>query len=274
MTGGQATWLYAVVPAAPPGGFAGVTGVAGEPVRVVATARLAAVVGSVPLDDFGRDALTAHLEDLRWLEAAARAHHRVIAAAARAGDVVPFRFASIYHDDARVLALLEERHTELADALRGVAGSTEWGVKAFVDQPGGERPGPRAPAAGGGRPGTAYLLRRKAQREEQDTAHQRALDRAEEIHGALARLARGSARHRPQDPRLAAYRGWMVLNASYLVADTRTGEFADAVAALRERFPDVRLELVGPWPPYSFAAGEREETAGPGVGTGAGEGRP
>src|SRR5262249_2577464 len=48
----------------------------------------------------------------------------------------------------------------------------------------------------------------------------------------------------------------MVLNASYLLDDQRADDFAAAVAALAEQHPGVRLELTGPWPPYSFAGPE------------------
>ncbi|ATL87204.1 hypothetical protein SMALA_6984 [Streptomyces malaysiensis subsp. malaysiensis] len=102
MTDTLATWLYAVT-AAPEDGTPpqGLTGVADEPVRLVEGAGLAAVVGSVPLADFDEDALRGHLEDLEWLERTARAHHRVINGAARHGQVIPLRFATLYHDDDR-----------------------------------------------------------------------------------------------------------------------------------------------------------------------------
>jgi len=45
----------------------------------------------------------------------------------------------------------------------------------------------------------------------------------------------------------------MVLNVAYLLDDTRADDFAAAVAALADQHPGVRLELTGPWPPYSFA---------------------
>lgn len=265
MTGAEATWLYAVTTAdaAGAGAPAGLTGVAGEPVRVVEGAGLAAVVGSVPRGDFDERALRAHLEDLRWLERAARAHHRVIDAAAGTGRVIPLRFATLYHDDDRVRAMLEQRRADFAAALERVAGRTEWGVKAYVD-PRAFLPDPgEEEAAGGRRPGAAYLARRRAERQEQETAHLRASERAEEIHAALAGLAVAIAEHPPQDTSLAAYEGWMVLNNSYLVPDDRADDFSATVTALGERFPEITLELSGPWPPYSFTALPRPEAEEP-----------
>ncbi|MFC4606833.1 GvpL/GvpF family gas vesicle protein [Streptomyces maoxianensis] len=254
MNDAVATWLYAVAPTAGTSVPAGLKGVAGEPVRVIEGAGLSAVVGSVPLSDFGEEELRAHLEDLPWLEAAVRAHHWVIDNAARSGCVVPLRFATMYRDDARIRSLLDERRADFDSVLDLLAGRTEWGVKAYVD-PQAFVPDSQGDRTGGrSSPGTAYLLRRKEQQRGRETAHARATECAEAIHAALAELAVRTAEHPPQDARLAEYEGWMVLNNSYLVPDPRVEKFAAAVASLEQRFPEIRLELSGPWPAYSFTA--------------------
>lgn len=252
-----ATWLYTVASGKGPDLPVGLKGVAGEPVRIVEGAGLSAVVGAVPLSDFGEEPLHAHLEDLAWLEAAVRAHHRVIDTAARGGCVVPLRFATVYHDDARVRELLAERRAEFVSALDLVTGRTEWGVKAYADprafvedSPDDDRTSEQDS------PGTAYLLRRKQRQRGRETAHLRATECAEAIHTALAELAARTAEHPPQDARLAEYEGWMLLNNSYLVPDSHAREFADAVASLDLRYPQIRLELSGPWPPYSFTGSD------------------
>lgn len=58
------------------------------------------------------------------------------------------------------------------------------------------------------------------------------------------------------DPVLHGRRDWLVLNGTYLV-DAGAGEFSAAVAELDRAVPDIRLELTGPWPPYSFAGVDR-----------------
>ncbi|TLS44537.1 GvpL/GvpF family gas vesicle protein [Streptomyces montanus] len=265
MTEQLVTWLYAVASAATAGGtgpLKGRTGVAGEPVRVIEgtggtgeVEGLAAVVGSVPLKDFDDDAMHEHLQDLRWLERSARSHHQVIGEASRHGPVIPLRFGTLFHDDDGVRDMLADRETDLAAALERVAGRTEWGVKAFAD-PKAFLPDPsEEPAEGGGdKPGTAYLLRRRAQRKEKETAHLRVTRQAEEIHAALSEVAVESAEHPPQDAGLAAYEGWMILNNSYLVADEHTADFLARVSDLKRRLTGTSLELSGPWPPYSFTA--------------------
>lgn len=114
-----------------------------------------------------------------------------------------------------------------------------------------------ADRAGGGS-GTAYLIRRRAQLSAQDTVEQEMAERVENIHEALVREAAAGRRQPATDPALSRTKEWMVLNGSYLVDDERSESFAAAVAALDENFPGIRLELTGPWPPYSFAGVGRD----------------
>ncbi|MFC8719929.1 GvpL/GvpF family gas vesicle protein [Kitasatospora sp. NPDC057198] len=252
------TWLYAVAPAgpapAPPWGAP--DGVADERPRTVDAAGLRAVVGTVPDTDFDSDALQRHLGDPRWLERAVRAHHRVVSAAATGGRALPVRFGTVYRADDRVRALLAEHAEEIRTALADIADRTEWGVKAYPDR---ARPGrdsgdgtDRPPED---RPGTAYLLRRRAARDRTEHALADAAERARQVHLALSGLADRSTEHPPQPTEATGVRDPMLLNGAYLVHRSREAEFARTVEDLQQRqAPALRLELTGPWPPYSFAA--------------------
>ncbi|WP_406266527.1 GvpL/GvpF family gas vesicle protein [Nocardia sp. NBC_00881] len=260
MTDGVGVWLYAVTV---DGGTADelghVTGVAGEAVRVVIANGLAAVVGTVPLEVFGKEPLRRNLEDLTWLEATARAHDTVVSAVARRGPAVPLRLATVYLDDDRVLGLLDERRTDFQSALELVTDRTEWGVKAYGDRDALTAAVAEAKATSSDRgAGTAYLLRRKAQLSARETVERDAATRADEIHAHLVRHAAGGRRQAATDPALSGRRDWMVLNGTYLVDDERADEFVSTVRELGKEYPGIRLELTGPWPPYSFAGVERE----------------
>ncbi|MGW0177767.1 GvpL/GvpF family gas vesicle protein [Nocardia sp. NPDC003345] len=253
-------WLYAVVgDDRLPDELAEITGVAGEIPRVVTSGPLAAVAGSVPLAVFGDEPLRRNLEDLDWLEATARAHDAVVSVLLRQGAVVPLRLATVFHDDRRVRDLLHERRADFESALALVRDRTEWGVKVYCDRT--ARTTAVAESGSTGAPtgrGTAYLRRRRAQLSARESVERDAAARAEEIH---RRLVRGAAAGRCQpvtDPVLSGTRDWMVLNGTYLVDDTRTDEFAATVDELGAALPGIRLELTGPWPPYSFAGVERD----------------
>jgi Gas vesicle synthesis protein GvpL/GvpF len=244
-------YVYAVSVAelAGPDELSAVPGVDGAPVRVVAEGGLTAVVSSVDPGRFGEEALRRNLEDLRWLENAARAHHGVVQAAGRHHPVAPVRLATIYVDDDGVRALLAEHAQRFAAALERVRGRIEWGVKGFaVARRDDENPDP-APDLG---PGAAYLMRKRAAGDRARTQHRLVREAAEDAHRALAALAVVSRRYPPQDPRLTGRHDEMVLNAAYLVEESASRQFRDAVE--RWGAAEVRLELTGPWAPYSFAA--------------------
>ncbi|SCL14558.1 GvpL/GvpF family gas vesicle protein [Micromonospora inyonensis] len=269
------TWLHGIVPASVAGALAPVAGLADRPVRTVCGAGLAAVFSAVPLDEYGEQPLRRNLEDLGWLERTARAHHRVVDALARTGPVVPARLATVHTDERRLAALLRDRGADLSATLARLAGHQEWGVKGYL-LPGGPAPGETGPAPGETGPagpgttvggadapvaretgaGAAYLRRRRAQLQAREDGQQVAARSAAAVHAELAGQATESCRHTPQDRRLSGASHPMVLNGAYLVPVEGLAGFRAAVAALAARYPALRLELTGPWPPYSFIVGQ------------------
>ncbi|MFJ5550312.1 GvpL/GvpF family gas vesicle protein [Streptomyces sp. NPDC093225] len=278
------TYVYAVV--APASGLervtAGLRGVGDAPVVLLAGPRADGAtvddgpsapvfVGSrVPCDAWQEAALTTRFEDLAWLEATARAHHHVVQALAAHTTVLPLRLATLYQDDERALAALDEQRGTFAAGLARLAGHTEYGVKVYlrpeVDAPAPDavRPASSAPAAPApgtvGRasatsPGKAYLRARRADRLAREEHRRQAGLAAERIAAAAGRHAAGVVRHPAQTgPLTRAETGENVLNEAYLVPDDRAAEFRAAVGAAGGDLPAVRVEVTGPWAPYSFAA--------------------
>lgn len=248
-------WLYAITSASIDGvSLSGVVGVAGEAVRVVHSTDLAAVVGSVDLDEFGEGPLRRHLEDLDWLAATARAHERVVSAVLRCGPTIPLRLATLYLDDDRIRSLLEVGHEKFCTTLRSVAGRSEWGVKGYGDaralaQTSPEKQAEPSPAG----KGTAYLLRRRAELTAQQNVERRAAAEADDLHAALLQRAVDGLRRPVTDPVLSGKRAWMIFNGTYLVDDDRVDDFTTFVTTLDAEREGITVELTGPWPPYSFA---------------------
>ena len=252
--GEQGHYLYAVTRKVEPSALSGASGLRGEPLRVLEHRGLVAVLSSVDLDEFGEDALHRHLEDLAWLEEVARAHDAVVQAVAEAGAVAPMRLATIFQSDEGVRARLDELHEPLTAALDRVEGRREWSVKAFAP----DRPAAAAePASTEPGSGAAYLRRKKAQTMERHSAEEQAMSTADAVHDTLATQCVASRRLRPQDPRLTGHEGTMTLNGAYLVEEDEASRFTAAAARLAEENPDARIEVHGPWPPYSFATLEQ-----------------
>ena len=240
-------YLYAVTDASAPEPTVN-TGVDGAPVRRLVVGGLAAVVSSVDAVRFSEESLRRSLEDLQWLEVTARAHHAVVDAAAEAGPVAPVRLATVYLDDERVRGLLTDRAAAFAGALDRVRGRVEWGVKGFAVP--SDAPVEPEPGSGAG-PGASYLARRLAERNRATRGQEAAFAAAEAAHRDLAAAAPASRRYPPQDPRLTGRREEMVLNAAYLADATSAAALRQVVE--RHAAGPVRLELTGPWAPYSFA---------------------
>ncbi|MFD2420938.1 GvpL/GvpF family gas vesicle protein [Amycolatopsis pigmentata] len=249
-------WLYAVTREVDRRSLESSAGVAGEPLRTVESAGLIAVLGTVPLDSFGEEALHRNLEDLDWLSRVARAHDAVVDKVARRSAAVPLRLATVYLDDERVRATLEARERDFARALDRVTGRTEWGVKALVEPSHGGEPELAAKGSGQAKPGAgaAYLRRRREQMTAREQGERVAVEQAERAHAVLARLAAANRLHPPQSRQLSGDTNPMILNAAYLVDEAAAREFTRAVAALDDELDAIRLQLTGPWPPYSFAA--------------------
>ena len=260
MTDPSAVWAYAVAERVPAAGLDELEGIEGGRVRAVPAAGLVAIAGDVPLSGFSEAALRRNLEDLAWLEATARAHHRVIAAVAEDGPVVPLRLATVYRDDASTAAALAEFGGQFRSALAQTRAHKEWGIKAYATRPaepgapddgrGSSERGADRKSAGSG---AAYLDRRRRELTAHEQARRGVVAGAELVHARLAGLADQSRLHPPQSPQLAGHRAQMLLNASYLLPDDRDGDFAAAVDELAGQHGELRIEITGPWPPYSFA---------------------
>jgi len=259
---GTLEYAYAVVREAdiPRTALEPVRGVAGEPVRAVRHLGLAVLAGPVPAADFDAEPLRARLEDLAWLEGVARAHQRVVDTAGADTCVIPVRMATVCRGEdglRRMLATGRDRFTAALDRLEG---RVEWGVKVYAASAPAEEPPAEPSAAASGRD---YLRRRSAQRRASEQRWEHTEEGARRVHETLTALAEGARLHPPQDVRLSGEAARNVLNAAYLVPGEDSEVFAERVGELAGRESGLRLELTGPWAPYSFVAAEGNERAEP-----------
>ncbi|MFF9506897.1 GvpL/GvpF family gas vesicle protein [Streptomyces sp. NPDC014724] len=239
-------------------GLAGVSGASAHLVRVEPGDDLVVAVSQVPERDFAEAALRGHLEDLDWLESTARAHHGVVEALAARTTVLPLRLVTVYLDDERVRSMLRSRRDAFASRLTELAAQVEWGVKIYVDEPAGEVSA-EEPTDAGLSPGRAYLSRRRVQRHAREDAYRSAEQAAERVESAARTHAVERVRHRPQQGGLASGTGENVINDAYLVPLQYADDFHADVARAADGLTGVRVEITGPWAPYSFVAPDAPE---------------
>ncbi|WDM13202.1 GvpL/GvpF family gas vesicle protein [Streptomyces lavenduligriseus] len=243
------------------------TGVAGAPAGLLHHHGLVAVVSTVPEADFGEEALKAHLEDLDWLAATARAHQGVVDALTTVTTPLPLRLATVFRDDSAVRVMIEAREDHFRALLDRLDGRVEWGVKVYAEEaaaePAGAAPAaPEKPASG-----RDYLRQRRARGQAKEETWQRAERFAHALHERLSARAEDFRLHPPQNSALSRESGLNVLNAAYLVPRAHSEEFVELVDHTKDEEPGFRVELTGPWAAYSFT-GDTGGTGGTAEGAG------
>ncbi|GAA1909306.1 GvpL/GvpF family gas vesicle protein [Streptomyces sodiiphilus] len=259
-----AVYVFAVCPRRAAPDLAGVPGQpGGGSVRLLPAGALSAVVQEVPAGEFTEAALHDRLSDREELELCARAHHEVVAAVARSAAVVPLPMATLYLDEGRARqAVIDDAH-RFVTALDRIEGHVEWGVKVHVGN--GDDAGAGTTSRTGGPPpgekpasGRAYLDRVRGRRQARENREEAALRIADRVDAGLRGVAVAARRLRLHGPEVTGKHRRQVLNAAYLVEAGRERELRERVEALGREpgFGDgVRVELTGPWVPYSFAEG-------------------
>ncbi len=246
-------YFYAISRGVTPEVVEGERGIEEARLRLIELQGLCAVVSDVDLAEFGEEGLRRNLEDLAWLESVATAHDRVARVASEHAPTAPLRLATVFLSDDAVREQLTLWHDGAEQALDRIEGRNEWSVKAYADTTAPAESGEEPAASEGMGAGKAYLLKRRAATEQRE---QSARDLAEIGDGFHAQLEAGSVQSRrlpPQDRRLTGHTGEMILNGTYLVDRDEVAGFKAVVERLAGTHAHVRVELGGPWPPYSFA---------------------
>ncbi|MEV0844373.1 GvpL/GvpF family gas vesicle protein [Streptomyces sp. NPDC049954] len=238
----------------------------GSPVRLLPFGALVAVVQDVPAEDFTEEAMRRRLADPAELERCARTHHAIVTACADTAPTVPLPLATLYANDVRARAALEEHEERFGAALHRLAGHVEWAVKVHRDgaSPGpGIAPGP-APAAepaedpGASGDGRSYLRQVRERQRQRDRHHEQSLDVADLVDRTVRSLAVAAVRRRPHGVEVTGRDRPQVMNAAYLLAREDHVRLSSLISTL-EADPRLRgyaVETSGPWVPYSFANDE------------------
>ncbi len=234
------------------------TGVAGVPPMQLAHHGLVAVVGHVPEEDFAERPLRAHLEDLDWLGATARAHQNVIDALTVVTSPLPLRLATVFRDDSGVRTMMEQREETFLRTLDRLDGRVEWGVKVYAESEepaeSSEKPdASSAPSPGKSGSGRDYLRQRRNQRRAHEEKWEHAEEFSRRLHETLSGYAEDARIHAPQNAALSRASGRNVLNAAYLVPRAESEAFVELVDRTKDDAPGLRVELTGPWAAYSFS---------------------
>jgi hypothetical protein len=214
--------------------------------RVLRHGALALVVKEVPLADLQVD--ERDLSEDGALARLVREHDAVARAAAERGPVLPLRFGTVVPDEAAAQRLLDSRREAAARRLDAIGAAREWGLKVLRTDDG--QPAAAEPDRSSG---AAYLAQRGAALRAGEDASRRARHVAETVDAAVERWVSDAVRRRGGGQGL-------LLDVAYLVPRDHETSFVGEIDQVATNLAEagVRLELSGPWPPYSFATLEGE----------------
>jgi hypothetical protein len=247
----KVVYVYGVVPASerPPAGLAGV-GREGNPVRHVASPKVAAIVSDVSRAPLGRG------QDIR-------AHWRVLDDAVERSAVLPLRFGTVMESDTAVRDdFLIPNEDRLTAQLAGLEGKVQLSVRgAYHEEALLHEVVGRAPAVRRLRERTQELPQAAAYYDmirlgelvaaEIDGCREQDTGLVVERLGRLAVASHADARTKESG-----------LNVAFLVERGRVDAFAAALPGLQAELGErIRLRCVGPLPPYSFTDQDVGEAA-------------
>ena len=147
---------------------------------------------------------------------------------ASSGAVLPAQLGRAFRDEDELAAAVRAQAGELARGLERVRGCVEFGLRAI----------PAATEEQEASSGTEYMRARLDELRRGDLL-------VAEVHEPLAGLARESTLRR----------GGGEIRAAYLVECGRIAAFRET-ARRAQGAPELTVVFTGPWPPYSFTAGQ------------------
>jgi len=223
---------------------------------------LAALSSTVPLPEYGEEALAAHLSDATWTAVRAMRHETVVEYVAKRTSVVPLRFGTIYLERSGIERMLNEKGRELAQIIERLRSHEEWGVNVYSDRAtllaSITEVSPRlrelARQAEAASPGQSYLMQKKIEALRVDEVRASLNEIVERIEKTLSAEATDAKRLRILKVE-ATEHGELKAKFAFLVKRSQFEEFRAGAERLAEEnlAAGVRLELTGPWPAYNFS---------------------
>jgi hypothetical protein len=194
-----------------------------------------------------------------------RTHWRVLEQASSSTTVLPVRFGTVMTDDEAVVEdFLRPEHEDLAARLAAMAGKVQLTVKGFYEED-------ALMASVVARSPVIARLREQVRGLPEAAAYYKRIElgqlvaaeveraRERDAHEILERLRPFALAARLEPPSAIE----AAAHAAFLVDERRVDEFSQAVSGLgRELAGRIRLQYVGPLPPFSFTGEDAQAGTG------------
>lgn len=212
-----------------------------HPVQALECGNFVCWVSTVDAKGFSEE-INRNMENLEWLALHSVRHQQAVAEIAGKGPVVPARFGTIFSGQQALQKNIQGRKAALEKVFKRISDADEWGVKIFAEQP----PAPEAPAQV--RSGKEYLqskasrLKRSSERDDSGL---------QEFVRELEKIAVDSA----PSGKISGVQPDLLWQATFLVPRSRRKQWDSALQQFVKKWGGKRrIEVNGPWPPYSFVS--------------------
>ena len=223
-----------------------------------------AVVSSVSPDDFSEVNLKKNLADMGWVEKNIRLHEKVIEEIMKGQTVLPFKFGTVFENEANVEKLLRENNPEFKAVLASLDGKEEWGLKIYCDSEcfkdalcaENERIKEKDKEITAAGRGKAYFLKKEKNEIIKDVVHEKSSEYTKDCFERLKVSAVDTRINRILPKEVTEKQEEMVLNAAFLIKNKQVKGFENILAYLKNKYTDKGLifDCTGPWPPYNFCS--------------------
>jgi hypothetical protein len=182
------------------------------------------------------------MENLEWLALHGVRHQQVVGEVAEQMTIVPARFGTVFSGEPALFKNVLGKKAALKKVFARVAGGDEWGVKVFAERQFTAIPVTEA------RSGKEYLQQKAARLKKRPERNDQEL---QELATALGKIATDSA----PSGKVSGAQPNLLWQATFLVPRARRKQWDQALKNFVERWDGKRrIEVNGPWPPYSFVS--------------------
>ena len=237
-----ALYLYGITPSRSKAAKVASPGIDGlHPVRSVECGKFICWVSDVDRDVFSGE-INRNKENLEWLALHGVRHQHVVAEIAAREAVIPARFGTVFSGEQALLKNIQGRKAALEKVIQRITDADEWGVKVFAER----QPAPQPPKEV--RSGKEYLQHKAARlkrRPERDDSGLR------EFAAELDKIAADSA----PSGKISGVQPDLLWQATFLVPRRRRKQWDRSLQDFVKKWNGSRrIEVNGPWPPYSFVS--------------------
>ena len=227
------TCLYAIVDNRKITVMPDTQGVGGEPLYPVTYLGIAAIAGSADSGQFAFDR-----------QAAVR-YGAVLDVLCENFTLLPCRFGTIVKDLEAIQKMLRQRYVFYTKKLKEIRGKQEFGLRILWNVIGNDD----ASSTVGNKPprgGKEYLLHKVKMVRAEKELKEKGRNAVDTIHKVLLDISSRGV----EDTTMITER--MIFSGNYLVGKNDQDVFSSEVKAFQERYPEFKILLTGPWPPYNF----------------------